>query len=119
VDSVRVVATLGDVNGVLARHLRLPLRPTRSGRFYYIALVELETLSLSDLEELGRWLRGELAPAVRGDQDVEGALAKGVNRLLVRVLGVPARRVRLRTPTFAVESSELRAQQGGAVRRGR
>jgi hypothetical protein len=102
-DSVRTLATLRDVNTNLAQSLRLPLRPTRRGKFYYIAQVELETLSLSDLEELRRWLRGDLAPAVAGDEDVHGALAKGMNRLLVRVLGVPARRVRLRTPAFEWE----------------
>lgn len=103
VDSLRVLSTLEDVDAVLARSLRLPLRPMRSGRFYYIASVEVETLSLSDLEELRRWLRGDLAPAVTGDQDVQGALAKGMSRLLVRVLGVPARRVRERTDTFEIE----------------
>jgi hypothetical protein len=112
-DSVRVLSTLAEANKTLDRHLEMPIRPRRSGKFYYIALVELETLSLSDLEELGRWLKGELAPAVRGDQDVQGALAKGVNRLLVRVLGVPARRVRLRSPTFEVEVPETRAGRAG------
>jgi hypothetical protein len=103
-DSLRVVSTLEDVNVALAKSLHLPLRPLRSGRFYYIGLVEVETLSLSDLEELRRWLKGDLGPAVRGDQDVGGALSKGVGRLLVRVLGMPERRVRLRTPTFEIEA---------------
>jgi hypothetical protein len=103
-DSLRVASTLEDVNVILAKSLTLPLRPMRAGRFYYIGLVEVETLSLSDLEELRRWLRGDLAPAVTGDEDVGGALSKGVGRLLVRVLGVPTRRVRLRTPAFEIEA---------------
>jgi hypothetical protein len=113
-DSLRVLSTLRDVNTNLAHSLRLPLRPMRRGKFYYIAQVELETLSLSDLEELRRWLRGDLAPAVAGDEDVHGALAKGMNRLLVRVLGVPARRVRLRTPAFEWEPPAHVVERGPA-----
>ncbi|HEX7050346.1 MAG TPA: DUF4390 domain-containing protein, partial [Longimicrobiales bacterium] len=57
------------VEGVYA----LPIRPVRSGRYYYTATLELETLSLSDLEELERWLEGELEPAVSGEGSVPGA----------------------------------------------
>jgi hypothetical protein len=116
-DSLRVLATLRDVNTSLAHSLRLPLRPTRRGKFYYIAQVELETLSLSDLEELRRWLRGDLGAAVRGDEDVQGALAKGMNRLLVRVLGVPARRERLRTPAFEWAPPATVVERGAAPER--
>lgn len=76
-------------------------RPT-AGRFYYIAAVEVETLSLSDLDELERWLRGELEPAVRGRQSVGGALGTGLKRLLIRILGLPARRYEVRTEPFDV-----------------
>ncbi len=97
------VGALGDASEVLQRRIRLPVRPADEGRYYYLVVVEMETLSLSDLEELQRWLRGDLAPAVSGDEDVEGALARGARRLFVRALGLPARRLRLRTPTFEIE----------------
>lgn len=92
--------SLREARQALQQSFRPPLEPSDPGRYYYLARVEVETLSLSDLEELQRWLRGELAPAVGGDQDVEGAMARGVRRLFVRVLGLPARRFELRTPTF-------------------
>ena len=76
-------------------------RPT-GGRFYYIAAVEVETLSLSDLDELERWLRGELEPAVQGRQSVGGAIGTGLKRLLIRILGLPARRYETRTEPFDV-----------------
>ena len=63
----------------------------------------METLSLSDLEELQRWLQGELAPVVGGGGDVEGALAKGVRRVLVRMLGLPAKHFQIQSPSFQVE----------------
>jgi hypothetical protein len=81
----------------------LDLRPRRPGRYYYLAIVELETLSLSDLDELRRWLDGELRPAVGGETDVDGAVTRGVRRLFVRALGLPTRRLRLRTEAFTFE----------------
>ncbi len=71
------VNTLEEARAALQLTLNIPLRPSESGRYYYIAAVEMETLSLSDLEELQRWLQGDLAPVVAGGRDVEGALAKG------------------------------------------
>jgi hypothetical protein len=96
------VQTLEVVTGVLQNRFDLPIGPSGPGRYYYLATVEMETLSLSDLEELQRWLSGELAPAVRGEGDVDGAVARGMRRLLVRALGLPTRRLRLRSPTFEV-----------------
>lgn len=77
-----------------------PLRPGRAGRFYYLATLEIETLSLSDLEELGQWLRGELAPAVGGRRSVASAVGSGLRRLLIRVLDLPARRYHARSDHF-------------------
>lgn len=76
------------------------VRPGRSGRYYFLAEVELQTLSLSDLEELARWLQGDLGPVVSGDRPAETAVTKGLRRIMVRALGLPARRDRLRTATF-------------------
>ena len=80
----------------------LGLRPVRSGGYYYTARVDIETLSLSDLQELERWLRGELRPAVGGESPVSSALADGVRRLFVRVLGLPSRRFEARSSRFVV-----------------
>lgn len=74
------------------------LRPTRPGRYYYIATVEVETLSLSDLEELEQWLKG----AVRADRSLPGALGEGARRLLVRILRLPARRHEAKSEPFRV-----------------
>ena len=78
------------------------VRPAREGRYYYIASVEIETLSLSDLDELERWLRGELEPVVRGGGSVTGAVGTGLKRVLIRVLGLPARRYEARGDAFRI-----------------
>lgn len=76
------------------------LRPSRRGRFYFTAAVDIETLSLSDLEELERWLKGELQPAVSGDRSIPGALGQGARRLFMRVLALPERRFEGRSERF-------------------
>jgi len=81
----------------------LPLSPTERGKYYYLGQVEMETLSLTDLGELQRWLRGDLAPAVRGERSPGTAVGRGVHRMVVRMLGIPARRYRMRTEAFEFE----------------
>lgn len=96
------VNTLEEVKAKLRQTHEIPLRPRRSGRHYYLAYLELETLSLSDLQELQRWLQGELAPAVAGEERVGSALARGLRRVLVRMLGLPAKRFQVKSPIFEV-----------------
>ncbi|MHB1223857.1 MAG: hypothetical protein ACYC2G_07410 [Gemmatimonadaceae bacterium] len=76
--------------------------PRRGRRYYYHARVAIETLSLSDLDEVDRWLRGELGPAVRGDRNPGTALGRGLSRLLIRVVGGERRQLEARTGTFFV-----------------
>ncbi len=85
---------------ILAERLRAPLRPTREGRYYYLGRLEVETLSLSDLDELRRWLRGDLAAAVEGEGRLGGALGRGVQRILIRLLRLPAESFQARSVVF-------------------
>jgi hypothetical protein len=93
-----------DAQGAAERMFRAPIVPRRRGRSYYYAVVlDVETLSLTDLDEVERWLKGELRPAVRGRRNPGTALTRGVRTLVVRLLGGEARRYELRSPTFAPE----------------
>ena len=94
--------SLEAVEAALQDRFELPLAPEEAGRFYYLGEVRVETLSLSDLEELQTWLRGDLAPAVSGEGRVEDAVGSGVRRMLVRMLGLPARRLRVRSPAVEI-----------------
>ena len=80
--------------------LEPPLRPREEGRYYYLGWLEVETLSLSDIEELQRWLRGDVAPAVTNQEEMGDALETGLGRLFVRALGLPTRRIRLSSDRF-------------------
>lgn len=98
------VDSLAAVSEALQAGFDLPLRPREEGKYYYLGQVQVEMLSLSDLEELQRWLQGDLATAVRGEENVGTAVGRGVHRMVVRMLGIPAKRFKVRTETFRVES---------------
>ena len=99
---LRRFASYDDARAALERPWTPPLGPRRPGRFYYLVTLEIETLSLSDLEELRRWLRGEVGPAVEGRASPESAVESGLRRVLVRVIGLPTRRMEGRSGTFTV-----------------
>jgi hypothetical protein len=93
--------TLEDAEQLLREAVRVPLRPPRSGRYYYLARLEVESLSPSDLEELRRWLQGDPARARESeDQGFGNFLLRGVRRLFVRGLGLPVQRHQARSPRF-------------------
>jgi hypothetical protein len=74
--------------------------PKKGARGYYNLLLDVETLSLSDLDEVNRWLRGELKPAVSGKKNPGTAIGRGVRTLIVRLLGGEKRHYEARTGTF-------------------
>ncbi len=78
-----------------------PAFPVPSGRgLYYTASLRVETLSLSDLDELRNWLKGDLGPAVGSGGSLPKALEDGAKRALIRVLGLPARVYDARSQVF-------------------
>ena len=76
------------------------LLPKKGQRGYYNLLLDVETLSLTDLDEVERWLRGELKPAVSGKKNPGTAVGRGVRTLVVRLLGGEKRHYEARTGTF-------------------
>ena len=77
------------------------MRPRRTGaRYYYNVVLDVESLSVSDLDELQRWLSGELEPAVRGKRAPLSALRRGFGTLLSRLLGGETRHYESRSGTF-------------------
>jgi hypothetical protein len=98
----RRFASYAAARAALETPVRLPLAPPTAGRYYYTAVLDVETLQLSDLEELQRWLRGEIQPAVSGNRSVGGAVSEGARRLMIRVLRLPDRRFEARSDRFTV-----------------
>ena len=101
-EAARAFASFEAARTAVERTYPLAMIPRRPGRYYFTGSLEIETLSVSDLQELERWLQGNLQPAVGGDQSIPGAIGDGAKRLLIRVLGVPSRRFEARTERFRV-----------------
>ena len=75
------------------------LHPSRSGRFYYNLTVEVETLTLSDLNELQQWMRGPSSPS---NANPLTAIRSGVGTLLSRVLGGAAVHYNAQSGVFTI-----------------
>jgi hypothetical protein len=91
----------GDAETAVEAPYRVAIQlPKKGERGYYNLLLDVETLSLSDLDEVQRWLRGELKPAVSGKKNPGTALGRGVRTLVVRLLGGEKRHYEARTGTF-------------------
>lgn len=80
----------------------LPSLPAlrRGQKGYVLVQAELQTLQVSDLDEVERWLRGEARPAVRGKRSPASALTRGVRTLASRILGGEVRQLEARSPTM-------------------
>jgi hypothetical protein len=97
--------TFDDMIDEVERAQRVHLKAAQqSNRQYYIGVLDVESMSLTDLDEVERWLRGELQPAVRGDGNPGTALGRGVRRMFVRLLGAERRNLQARSRTFVVPS---------------
>ena len=93
--------TAQDADAALGAAFAAPISPPRKGRrSYYTLALEIESLSLTELDEVERWLRGELKPAVRGKKNPGTAVGRGVRTVMVRLLGGEKRRYEARSGTF-------------------
>ncbi|MGD8697870.1 MAG: hypothetical protein PVJ43_01185 [Gemmatimonadales bacterium] len=79
----------------------LPGPEPNSGNYYYDARLEVEVLSLGDLDELQHWLQGEVGGQDSDvDNSVAGAVGRGLKRLFIRLIGLSARKYEARTELF-------------------
>jgi len=87
----------------LSRPQRVTPSLRKGHKYYYSVVLEVESLQVSDLDEVERWLRGELKPAVRGERNPGTALGRGLRTLFVRLLGGERRHYEARSATFVAE----------------
>lgn len=93
--------TPDDLERALEIPYRVNLKAQSAGNFYFLCRLEVTTLNDTDLEELTRWLRGDVSPAVSGERNLGGALARGAQRLLVRIAGLPRLALEARSEIFS------------------
>ena len=99
-------AELKDAEDAVARPFAPDLLlPTARKKYYYFASLEVEMLSVGDLDEVERWLKGEAGPATKGEEDAGTALGRGAKTLFTRLLGGQVRRYSSRTTGFRFQVS--------------
>lgn len=81
---------------------QIAFRVSDRGDYYYNASLQVSTLSDSDLDELERFLRGDLGPAASEGRDFGDAVGRGATRLLLKLAGLPSVRVEGRSARFRV-----------------
>jgi len=98
----RRYATVDALSAALAFAYQVNVGPTESGRYYYTAVLEVSTLSDSDLDELERFLEGDLGDVTGGRGNLGDALGRGATRFLLRLAGLPSLRLEARSQGFEV-----------------
>jgi len=98
----RRYATLDALTAALGFSYQINVRPGQAGRYYYAASLEVSTLSDSDLDELERFLEGDLEGVAEGREGIGDALGRGATRMLLRLAGLPSLRLEARTGAFLV-----------------
>jgi len=100
--TVEHFTTVDRVSRALATPFTVDLLPPpgTGARYYYIATLDIESLSEGELEEVERWLRGDMGPAISPEGNLGDALARGARRLLIRFSGLPRRRLETRSAAF-------------------
>jgi hypothetical protein len=98
----RRYATLDALGAALAFAYQVNVRPEEEGSYYYAGLLQVSTLSDSDLDELERFLAGDLGQSDQGGESFGDALGRGTTRFLLRLAGLPSLRLEARSPRFVV-----------------
>jgi hypothetical protein len=102
----RRYATLDALGAALGFAYRVNIPPAEPGRYYYSATLAITTLSDSDLDELERFLKGDLGEVAGGREDFGDAVGRGATRFLLRLAGLPSVRLEARSDAFTVRTAQ-------------
>ena len=97
----RRYATLDALGAALAFAYQVNVRPEEAGGYYYAASLQVSTLSDSDLDELERFLAGDLGDGGKGE-GIGSSVGRGATRFLLRLAGLPSLRLEARSQRFTV-----------------
>jgi len=101
VTTLGTFGTLAETEQAVSRPFQPAMKPIAGhDRSYYIVTLNVAMLSVNYLDEVERWLRGELQPAVRGERNPGTALSRGAMTLMTRILGGERRHYEARSPKF-------------------
>lgn len=93
-----------EAEALIEKPFRIMAPPMRRRvSYYYDASLDVEVLSLSDLEEVERWLRGEVRPALTSSRSAGTAVTRTIRSFFVRLLGGERRHYETQTRSFTAE----------------
>lgn len=96
--------TAEEAETLVEKPFRIMAPPMRRGSsYYYDASLDVEVLSLSDLNEVERWLRGEVRPALSGSRNPGTVVTRTVRGFFVKLLGGERRHYQTQSKTFTAE----------------
>jgi len=96
-------ADVADAERAIGRPNAAPIRArVSSRRQYYQATLVVEVLSERDLDEIARWLKGDVEPGITGDANPASILSRGIRTLASRLLGGEKLEYEATGPTFRV-----------------
>jgi hypothetical protein len=96
----RRYATLDALTAALAFAYQINVSPDEAGNYYYASTLEVSTLSDTDLDELDRFLEGDVDGG--GQVGLGETLERGATRFLLRLAGLPSLRLEARTRRFTI-----------------
>ena len=101
------VTALGSFDGLdpIEAVLSQPAQPTffapdGHDKYYYNLVLDVQMLSVSDLDEVERWLKGDLGPAVHGEKNPGTAIGQGAKTLITKLLGGQEKHYEARSKVF-------------------
>ncbi|HET7791479.1 MAG TPA: DUF4390 domain-containing protein [Gemmatimonadales bacterium] len=98
--SITRYATVEELERAFEIPYRVTLEPKSGGRFYYFCRLDVSTLNDTDLQELEGWLKGDVGATVKTGGSLGSSLARGLQRALVRIAGLPRLTLEARSVTF-------------------
>lgn len=94
-------ASLDSVRAVMMTPQRTSLTAPHGERgLYYTVTVTVETLNSDDLDEVKRWLSGDVQPAMRGERPAASMFTRGFGTLFSRLMGGDTKRATHSTGKF-------------------
>jgi hypothetical protein len=74
--------------------------PDGHDKYYYNLALDVQMMSVSDLDEVERWLKGDLGPAVHGEKSPGTAIGQGAKTLITKLLGGQEKHYEARSKVF-------------------
>jgi hypothetical protein len=74
--------------------------PEGHDKYYYNLVLDVQMLSVSDLDEVQRWLKGDLGPAAHGEKNPATAIGEGAKTLITKLLGGQEKHYEARSKVF-------------------